>query len=170
MKFYILPSTYLGSLMTDPAGSFSGTVPVPAGITPGSYTLQMNGYSPSSQVRSLSIGVVVKSTSAKVRTSKASLRVLFAPMSAHLTASGKSHLKALVKKTGTNASAIASVGYVQKSGASSNDQSLSTARAKNVASYLRSLGLKGAYTVRGDGVGGPTSADRRVVVTVTYRK
>ena len=52
----------------------------------------------------------------------------------------------------------------------SNDEALSTERARAVASYLRSLGLKGAYTVRGNGVAEqPGAKARRVGVTVEYR-
>ena len=51
----------------------------------------------------------------------------------------------------------------------SNDDSLSTQRARNVASYLRDRGLKGAYVVRGNGVAGSGDAARRVNVKVTYQ-
>lgn len=43
--------------------------------------------------------------------------------------------------------------------------------AKNVAAYLRSLGLKGAYVVHGDGRAQETGVKaRRVNVHVTYTK
>ena len=101
---------------------------------------------------------------------KAHATVLFAASSAALTAEGKATLRNLVRKTGDDAVTVVSVGFVQKSGSSSNDQSLSTARAKAVGAFLRGQGVKGAYTVRGDGVGGPGAKDRKVVVTVTYRR
>ena len=55
------------------------------------------------------------------------------------------------------------------SSSTSNDQSLSTQRARNVAAYLRSKGVKGAYQVRGDGVAGPGNDARRVNITITYQ-
>lgn len=170
IRFYLLADTYLGSLETDTKGAFSGSVPVPAGLTPGNYTLQANGLTRSGAVRSLSIGIVV--TQARVAvTAKASAEVYFAPLSASLTQAGKSTLASLVKKTGKQATTVRCVGYVQPSNVMDNDQSLSTARARNVASYLRSLGLRGDYVVRGDGrdaTSGGTA--RRVAVIVTFLK
>ncbi len=64
VKFYRLPSTYLGQLMNDASGTFKGNIPIPPGIAPGQYTLQMNGFAPSGAIKSLSIGVIVKSTAA----------------------------------------------------------------------------------------------------------
>lgn len=66
VKLYLLTVGYLGTVTTDTSGAFDGSVPVPAGIQPGSYTLQANGFAPDYSVRSLSIGVVVTST-AKVK-------------------------------------------------------------------------------------------------------
>ena len=170
VKFYILPGTYLGELPTDASGNYEGRVPVAVGLPVGVHTLQANGYAPDGSVRSLSLGVLVKQSGRPVRTVKADATVRFAAGSAVLTTQGKAALRALVKQTGRDAVTVASVGFVQKSGTSGNDQALSTARAKAVGSYLRSLGLKGSYTLRGDGAGGSKAKDRRVVVTVTYPK
>lgn len=170
VKFYVLPSTYMGELQTDASGSFNGTLPVPAGLPAGNYTLQMNGLAPSGEVRSLNLGIVVREAStAAVRTVRASTSVLFARNSAELTWQGKAKLRALVKRTGKDAVRVTSVGFVQRSDSSNNDQTLSTARARAVSAYLRELGVRGAYVVRGNGVGGPTAADRKVEVTVTYQ-
>jgi outer membrane protein OmpA-like peptidoglycan-associated protein len=63
------------------------------------------------------------------------------------------------------------VGYVQPSDTSSNDQKLSSARARAVQSYLRSLGLRGPLTARGDGVAKETgAAGRKVVVSIRYTR
>jgi hypothetical protein len=43
---------------------------------------------------------------------------------------------------------------------------LSSLRARNVAAYLRSQGLKGSYAIRGIGVEGQGDPARRVQVTV----
>lgn len=170
VRLYILPNTFLGTLTTDASGAYSGAVPIPAGITPGVYTLQANGFAPDDSVRSLSIGVVVQATKAAV---KASARdsVFFAPLSTRLTPEAKASLRALVKKTGTKVISVQSVGFVQPTASTGNDQALSTARARTVAAYLRSLGVKGDYTVRGDGRDEATGAQaRRVDITITYTR
>lgn len=61
------------------------------------------------------------------------------------------------------------LGFVQPTSVMSNDRSLSTQRAKNVAAFLRSRGLKGTYVISGKGRAVErTAIARRVVVTVTY--
>ena len=169
VKFYILPTTYMGELATDSAGVFSGTVPVPRGITPGTYTLQMNGFAADGQVRSLSIGVIVKpAVGAALKAAKTA--VFFDVMSPVVTPAGKAALRALVKRTGKSGFKNVMVGFVQASSVTSNDLTLSLLRAKRVAAYLRSIGLKGAFTLRGAGVAKqPGALARRVNVTIEYR-
>ncbi|MSW44235.1 MAG: OmpA family protein, partial [Actinobacteria bacterium] len=169
VKFYILPGTYLGELPTDASGAYEGRVPVAAGVPAGVHTLQANGYAPDGSIRSLSLGVLVKKSAASVRTLRTGTTVQFAANSDVLTAQTKAELRTLVSKTGKSPITVASLGFVQRSGDSANDQALSTTRAKAVGAYLRSLGVKGTYTVRGNGVGGPGAADRKVTVSVTYR-
>jgi outer membrane protein OmpA-like peptidoglycan-associated protein len=59
---------------------------------------------------------------------------------------------------------------VQKSDSTANDKALSKSRAKAVASFLRSLGVRGKYVVRGLGAAGAKVQDRKVIVTVKYVK
>jgi outer membrane protein OmpA-like peptidoglycan-associated protein len=170
VKLFLLPGTEIGTLTTDASGNYSGRVPIPAGLAPGVYTLQSNGLAPDGSVRSLSIGVVVRQAKTTVAVRTARDVVYFDALSPVLTAEGKSELKALVKKTGKNVVSVRSVGFVQRSGSSVNDQSLSEHRARAVAAYLKSLGVKGAFTVRGDGVAKePGAIARRVEVGITYR-
>lgn len=51
---------YVGTVETDEAGNFDGTVTLPPGIPPGQHTLQAVGLSPSKNVRAMNLGVVVK--------------------------------------------------------------------------------------------------------------
>lgn len=104
-----------------------------------------------------------------VRPSRATTTVAFAPMDDQLTAVGMAQLRDLLKKVGRSPSTVVSIGYVQKSGTSANDQQLSAARARAAAGYLASLGVKSVYTVRGDGTGGSGPDARKVVVTVVSR-
>lgn len=169
VKFYLLPATYMGELMNDASGAFDGDVPIPPGITPGYYTMQVNGFAPDMSVRSLSIGVKVTARSATPK--NAAAKVYFESLSSVLTHEGMTTLKALVMKTGKKGVRTVSIGYVQGTTITSNDEALSTQRAKNVAAYLKKLGLKGRFVVRGDGIAkesGPTA--RRVNISVTYLK
>jgi outer membrane protein OmpA-like peptidoglycan-associated protein len=171
VKFYLLPSTEIGTLTTDAQGNYSGQVPVPAGLRPGVYTLQTNGLAPNDSVRSLSLGVMVKQARSSVKALTASDSVFFNKLSAELTPAGKATLRTLVKTTGRQVLSVRSVGYVQPSGASTNDARLSTQRARIVADYLKSLEVRGAFKVRGNGVAKESgAAGRRVDVTITYRK
>jgi hypothetical protein len=62
IELYILdPLTSLGSIPVNPDGTFSGSITVPSALPPGEYVIQMNGYTPTSQVRSVSVGMTVRS-------------------------------------------------------------------------------------------------------------
>jgi uncharacterized repeat protein (TIGR02543 family) len=60
------------------------------------------------------------------------------------------------------------VGYVQRDGNHGNDQKLSTARAKSVAKYLTSKGIKVQLKIIGKGVLNSSKESRRVTVTLNY--
>ena len=161
---------FLGTVQTDANGGFKGSVPLPADIADGRHTLQSNGFTPDGTVRSLSLGVVL-ATPVVATPKRATAKVYFESLSSVLTDEGMSTLKALVKKTGKKGVRTVSIGYVQGTTITANDEALSTQRAKNVAAYLKKLGLKGRFVVRGDGVAKESGAlARRVNVTVTYQR
>ena len=169
VRLYVFSTPrYIGSVTTDASGNFSGEVPIPMDLAVGRHTLQANGYTKDSKVRSLSLGVVVKPDRAlKVRVAKAT--VTFLPLSTQLTSQTKDQLRSLLK--GRKGAAVRSlvVGYVQPTSVTTNDEALSTARAKAVKSYLRSLGLKGPVAARGDGIATETgAAGRKVIVWIRY--
>jgi uncharacterized repeat protein (TIGR02543 family) len=167
VKFYLLPSTYIGELTTDGTGAYKGTLPIPVGVKAGSQTLQVNGFNAAGGVRSLSLGIQVE-LARSVVTATQKTQVFFDPMSPEISAEGKASLNKVVKKAKKQGIRTVVLGFVQQAGTSANDQSLSTQRARNVAAYLRSRGLTGAYVIRGDGVAGSGDAARRVNVTVRY--
>jgi len=169
VRFYMLPDRTIGTITTDRAGSYSASVPIPPGLAPGVHTVQVNGYATDGAVRSLSLGVVVQQPARAAKTS--TVRVFFTPMSAELTGASKARLRALVKRTGKSLVSASVVGYVQPTSITANDQSLSNRRARVVADFLRSLGVKGDFEVRGSGVATQNGATaRRVNVSVTYTK
>lgn len=62
IELYILdPLTSLGTIPVNPDGTFAGSVTVPSTLPPGEYVVQMNGYTPTTQVRSVSVGISVRS-------------------------------------------------------------------------------------------------------------
>jgi outer membrane protein OmpA-like peptidoglycan-associated protein len=169
VKFYLLPGTSLGELTTDASGAFAGAIPMPAGIAPGTYTLQSNAFAPDGSVRSLSLGVIVKpALVATVRQARA--KVSFAALSSQLDASAKARLRALAAKVKSGAVKSVVVGYVEPTASATNDLTLSTARARAVAEYLKGRGVAGVFVVSGEGRATEAgAAGRRVEVVVTYR-
>lgn len=166
------PALQLGTFTVRFDGSFSGTVPLPGSVAPGNAVIQVNGYSSTMQVRSLSVGIkVLKDASGKTVTSRTS--VYFAAGSSWLNPAGRARLARLVKglPAGSVTISVVSMGYVQGTASTSNDYTLSTARATVVARQLRADGLKGKYFVSGRGVAKETGAKaRRVEVAITYRR
>ena len=138
---------------SDPNGNFKsafdlGSVTCPA---PGAHTLTLAGVRPdgseTSAVAAFSIDAGCKVTNI-VRDGygqDALANVYFASGSSKLSKAAKGKIEAAVK---ANPSAIYRViGYVQKSGSSSNDEKLSLARARSVEKYLVSLGAGVNFTV-----------------------
>lgn len=170
VQIYLMSTPrFLGTVTTNADGTFSGTVLMPKDIKPGRHTLQSNGFTPDGKVRSVSVGVILRTAATTKATAKAT--VLFAPLSAEITKAGKAKLNRLARKAGASATATIVIGYVQGTMTTSNDQSLSDQRAAAVASYLRSQGVKGRFTVRGDRVAPERgAAARKVTATITYTK
>ena len=59
--YVVEPLTSLGSIGVGADGAFAGSITMPASLLAGDYVIQMNGYTPASQVRSISVGVTVRS-------------------------------------------------------------------------------------------------------------
>ena len=162
---------FLGTVKTDASGNFKGTVPLPTDIPAGRHTLQSNGLAPDGAVRSLSLGVLLTADKARVKARTAKATVYFNALSPELTSSAKASLKSLAKGRAASATRTLVVGYVQDSGLASNNQTLSAQRAKTIAAYLRSLGLKGTVVTQGDGVAKESgAAGRKAEVTIRYRR
>ena len=165
--------TFLGFVQTDAKGEYRASLPLPAALALGDHTLQSNGTASSGRPISVAAGILVvdrtKSAAAgKPATAKA--QVAFDRMSATVDASGRKALAALATKVKGKQPSTVVVGYVQKSGDTSNDASLSLARAKSVAAALRAAGLTGPIEVKGLGVRDAVNgAARTVIATVTYR-
>ncbi|MSW43371.1 MAG: OmpA family protein [Actinobacteria bacterium] len=172
VQIYLMSTPrFLGTVMANADGTFTGTVLLPTDIAPGRHTLQSNGFTATGEVRSVSLGVMLRDAEpATVSQAKAKATVYFAPLSSALTAEGKASLNALARKVGSNAAITVVVGYVQGTSVTSNDRSLSNQRAETVAGYLKERGVKGRFNVRGDGIAPePGATARRVRVTITYR-
>lgn len=165
------PAIQLGTLTVGPDGTFRGTLPLPASIAPGSAVIQVNGYAPDMQVRSASFGLrVIADKTGTLQTT--STTVYFAAGSSHLSADAKKALAKTAKSLpkGAEGIRVSSVGYVQGTSDTSNDYTLSTARATVVADQLKKDKLKGTYLISGRGVAKESGAKgRKVVVTITYR-
>jgi outer membrane protein OmpA-like peptidoglycan-associated protein len=167
VRVYLLPSTYLGEVPVDAAGTFNGSVDIPPGLAPGTYTLQANALGTSGQTRSLSIGVLMKSSkSVTIPSGRATVR--FAKDSAKLTVRAKRELRALAHRIGPSRAHSVVIGYVQRDGTKRDNKELSTARARKAAAFLRSIGMRGVVVAKGRGVDArkPGPRGRRVDVSI----
>jgi hypothetical protein len=155
--------TALGTVTTDIYGNFSGAVPVPTSVAPGSHTVQVNGYATSGQVRSLSMAAELRSD---MRTSKAT--AVFKGKSVKLTDKAKKRLNALVQRTKATATQTVVVGSVGPG--AKNATPLARARMAAVISYLQSRGLAGEIITKpyGGAVLKKGISAKRTTVTVTF--
>ncbi len=131
--------------------------------------LQANGFAPDGSVRSLSLGVVVTSQvpDGRAASNAISAEVAFAPRSARLSPLARTILRRLATRAQDAADVVRVRGYVQRSSDTTNDMSLSRARAHAVAQYLRSLGLRADYRVTGAGAASPTAKGRRADIVIS---
>ena len=92
------------------------------------------------------------------------IKIQFKPLSSTLTAASLNSLQQLAKLP---IKQITITGYVQQSKTTSNDRSLSLARAKSVSSALIKSKLKPSIiTVRAGGVGGKSVSNRSVIINM----
>lgn len=178
VNFYLLSGStarLLGQLTVFSDGSFAGSVPIPADLAPGVYTIQISALAAESQFRAdpvISVIQVSIRVEAKEQVNEAKIVrtiVYFDVLSAELSGNSKSELRRLADRLDKRSlrNRITIVGFVGPGGPSYNDKSLSQARARAVANYLRSLGVRGRYTVEGAGLSprtGPSARRANVVV------
>ncbi len=171
VKVYVLaPPMTLGTLTVNIDGTFSGRVSLPLTLTPGSYTVQVNGYSRNMSLRSASLGIGLQS-SAQTVVKRIKRTVYFDRMSSRLTARSKKVIAAAVRqipRSATNVT-VQMVDYVQREDHRANDFILSAKRAKIVGSSLKAKGVKGRYYESGRGRGQQTgSKARRTEFVIAY--
>ncbi|MFM7147353.1 MAG: hypothetical protein ACKOW5_13585, partial [Actinomycetales bacterium] len=130
----------LGTLTTNAQGSFDGSVGVPLDILPGEHTVQVNGYTTSNQVRSLSLGVEMKATG-----TTAKRVVTFKGKSADLTGIAKRRLAAFANLMQGRPTILVAGSAGE---GRNNNTKLARKRVATVAKYLRGLGVKGTITTK----------------------
>jgi outer membrane protein OmpA-like peptidoglycan-associated protein len=156
----------LGVLASDASGAFTGTVPIPGGTRLGSHTVQVNGYTPSNEVRRFSLGLDV--VSADRVTESAGSRLTFTAGSAKLTTQSKRSLRALLRQIPDDATTVTvATGLVRRKNATPAERALARKRATRVAGFLAARGLGEPIAVMVRGVRVTNSVQRRqVVVTI----
>jgi uncharacterized repeat protein (TIGR02543 family) len=168
--YLIAPSLTLGTFIVGADGTFSGSVPVPLTLAPGSYLVQVNGYSPSLTVRSATIALGLTGQE-RVIVKRIRRTVYFDSMSASLDAKSRRILDRATKLVPRSASKVTvqSIGFVQPTMFRGNDFTLSTQRARNVGARLRLDKVKGAYYVSGRGRAKQSGAKaRRTEIVIAY--
>jgi hypothetical protein len=178
VNFYLISGgvpQFLGQLTVFSDGTFAGSVPIPASLPAGVYTLQISALAAESQFRAdpvISVIQVSIRVEAKDQVNEAKIVrtiVYFDVLSAELSRDAKAELRRLATRLDKRSlrNRITIVGFVGPGGPSYNDKSLSQARARSVATYLRSIGVRGRYTVAGAGLSprqGPSARRANVVV------
>lgn len=162
----------IGVVYVDANGSYNASLPVPEVLTAGRHTLQSVGTTSAGSSLAVSTGLTLTKAvpNTKVKTKKSRTVVTFGPLSSTLDAADRKKLRKLVKAAGKkNITSTRVLGYVQRSADSSNDVSLSRARAVSVAEYLRKLGVNGKIVTEAKGVSQkPGARGRSARVTVTF--
>jgi hypothetical protein len=166
---------------TNEAGSFTWSFVLPAVITSGRHTIQVNGVSPARQVRSTSVGITVSAKPVPVATTKPTVKPTPKPKSTvgvipfnfakYLVGSKQ---LSIVKKLNLSGSKlqISLTGYAQRNG-TRDDLRISLDRALEVKKAILKIAPKAVITVYGAGTK-PTARcksfnNRCVIVTISTR-
>ena len=178
VNFFLLrgsTATFLGSLDALCDGTYAGSVPIPSDLARGTYTLQVNGLTNDARphavvTRAFSISIRVRVIKPAAKPKAVRTVVYFGVFSAKLTKPAKRRLHALVTRLPTKSTNLVRVvGFAGPGYSNAFVNALSKARAKSVARYLRSQGVRGKYVlrgVRGKSSANATSAQRTSVLVI----
>jgi len=125
---------YLGRLMVSGDGSFTGSLPVPAGLPDGRHTLQMVGTAVNGREVSAALPMVKSSVTAPTRER---MRILFEPRSVTLTKADLRQVRSFVSRL-TGGSVTTIVSRYNGSG-SASQVAAAKARAVAVAREIRKM-------------------------------
>lgn len=144
--------TWLGAVITDQFGNFTTTLPMPATLPAGDHTFQAQGLTPDDTERTASVPITLIPSSIVAKPGTLRFDVFFAMNSTVITSAERAKITRQVKSAQTQAAAdakftITAIGWVQPNRNPGNIKFLSRNRAKNVASVMRKLGLKGSYSL-----------------------
>ncbi|HEV8024856.1 MAG TPA: OmpA family protein, partial [Candidatus Nanopelagicales bacterium] len=171
-------ATFVGMVLTDENGAYTSLLELPEELELGDHTLQNSGTARDGLPLAVSAGLRIIAPGEgstpqpqAQETARVNTTVYFGRGSSTLDSADKKKLNRLVRTVKGSAQTVRITGYVQASSTTANDQSLSLARARSVARYLRSQGVDAKYTVRGRGVlDAPSDEARSARVTVVYTK
>jgi outer membrane protein OmpA-like peptidoglycan-associated protein len=158
---------------TSAKGEIRVRVHIPEGVAPGEHHAQAFGYTPGGQELRATLPIHVLARPLEAHRRQLGETIHFDALDATVARGEKQALDRLIADIppGTRKVRVTVAGYVQPSTTTANDLALSTARARMVARYLRSHGVRGAYIVTGRGVASAPGAQGRqsqvrIVLTV----
>jgi hypothetical protein len=156
----------LGALMTDRAGEFEGSLPAPVTVAPGAEALQINGFSPDREVRSITVGVtVMPSVTQHVMRAK----LVFPEESTRLTKASTRKLRSMMTLLSLRDHSHTTITGVFFPPHGTHGRALAQARSKQVNRFLARMGLKDNVTISIKAVRAfDQSRGRRVVVRAYY--
>ncbi len=173
-RFYLIGSQVvdLGSAKISSQGVATGQLPIPANLAPGRYVLQVNAFTASRDVVSLSLGVVVVEPKPwhDGKGGTFTSAVYFKRGEADLSPQMKKKLRTLVAGLPDGVTVRTEVvGFRPTMDATPQDRLLAKERAFVTQEFLAALGVPGEIDVRADGLTSYQNwRGQRVVVTITY--
>lgn len=168
--------TWLGAVITDAYGNFTTTVPMPKALPAGDHTFQAKGMTPESTVRMADVPITLVNPTESGKPGMLKFEVYFGMNSPIVTKLESKRIAKMVKLAQSKVAQGAKItveisGWVQPNPNPGNIKYLSTNRAKNVATALKALGLKGSYTLRFPGLAKDNiPAARHASVVINWSK
>ncbi|MCF8536937.1 MAG: fibronectin type III domain-containing protein [Candidatus Nanopelagicales bacterium] len=142
-------AVYIGSAAVNSSGVVSATFAVSGDFDMGAYVLQINGLTPSDQVRSVNLLMDVVAGAPSMRAGMIREAAFYEGGSAKFSAAGREKLRSMVSSipVGAQQVQVAVVGVATSAPTVEENLDLARDRAKRIASYLERQGVAGEYTV-----------------------
>lgn len=142
-------AVYIGSAAVNASGAVSATFAVSSNLDLGAYVLQINGLTPTDQVRSVNLLMDVVAGAPSMRSGVIREAAFYDGGSAKFSAAGRAKLRAMVSSIPAGAEQVQVFVVGVATSAPTVDENLDLARdrAKRIASYLQAQGVAGEYTV-----------------------
>jgi hypothetical protein len=143
MVYAFSEPTFIGTVMTDDLGNYSGALPTPSELPDGNHTIQMGMYLTNGSVVAVSLPVVIKR-----ETQKSSVNLSFTKGSSKVSqAQVKAINDSLAELSDLKIIEVSVFGWVPKGTVTKAQKKLALARATEASKFFKTMAIRGKLAI-----------------------